>query len=107
MFGVVHKVAVKRKMEGVYYNNCGVMPSRYFNSFSIRAWRGLRYNEKYAAKLEKKLAKQQEQKKAKTEAAAAEEASKTSPKPNPFSVRAQRTGHSFFFVCACTRHAAG
>jgi len=28
--------------------------------FSVRAWRGLRYNEKYAAKLELKLAKKKE-----------------------------------------------
>lgn len=47
--------------------------------FSIRAWRGLRFNDKYAAKLEKKLAIKKEREKAK----AAEQAK---PKTNPFAV---------------------
>ncbi|KAJ6591843.1 programmed cell death protein 2 [Mycena vulgaris] len=42
----------------------------------IRAWRGLRYNDTYAAKLEKKLAKQKEKKTI---------AEKPKPKANPFS----------------------
>ncbi|KAF7356823.1 hypothetical protein MVEN_01017700 [Mycena venus] len=44
----------------------------------IRAWRGLRYNDAYAAKLEKKLAKQK--------AKAPIPAEKATPKPNPFSL---------------------
>ncbi|KAJ3563791.1 hypothetical protein NP233_g8705 [Leucocoprinus birnbaumii] len=49
---------------------------------SIRAWRGLRFNEKYAAKLEKK----REREKAKAAAAAAQQAQKSAPKSNPFSI---------------------
>ncbi|KAF8740006.1 hypothetical protein AX14_003922 [Amanita brunnescens Koide BX004] len=47
-------------------------------SASVRAWRGLRYNEKYAAKLKKKSERKQEQEKAKAKAAEL-------PKINPFS----------------------
>ncbi|KAF5362146.1 hypothetical protein D9756_002543 [Leucocoprinus leucothites] len=57
---------------------------------SIRAWRGLRFNEKYATKLEKKLTKKRERERAKAEAeaatAAAEQAKKATPKVNPFSI---------------------
>ncbi|KAF9443666.1 hypothetical protein P691DRAFT_808479 [Macrolepiota fuliginosa MF-IS2] len=55
---------------------------------SIRAWRGLRFNEKYAAKLENKLMKKRERERAKAEAAATEEAKKAVPKTNPFAISA-------------------
>jgi len=48
---------------------------------SVRAWRGLRYNEKYAAKLKKKQELREEKRKAKADAL---EAAKL-PKANPFS----------------------
>ncbi len=52
---------------------------------SVRAWRGLRFNERYAAKLEKQKEKQRQKELAK--AKAAEEAKRTTaPKANPFSV---------------------
>ncbi len=52
---------------------------------SVRAWRGLRFNERYAAKLEKQKEKQRQKDLAK--AKAAEEAKwTTAPKANPFSV---------------------
>lgn len=51
-------------------------------SASVRAWRGLRYNEKYAAKLKKKLEQKQERQKLKAKAVEAEKL----PKMNPFSV---------------------
>ncbi|KXN89390.1 putative 20S rRNA accumulation protein 4 [Leucoagaricus sp. SymC.cos] len=61
---------------------------------SIRTWRGLRFNEKYAAKLEKKLAKKRERERARVEAAAAEQAKKAAPKVNPFSISASTTAAS-------------
>lgn len=48
---------------------------------SIRAWRGLRFNAEYAAKLEKKLAKRKEREDAKKPLPP-----KTTPAANPFSV---------------------
>jgi pre-rRNA-processing protein TSR4 len=51
---------------------------------SVRAWRGLRHNEKYAAKLEAKLARKREQEEAKMRATQQRQASKT----NPFAVNA-------------------
>lgn len=53
---------------------------------SVRAWRGLRFNDQYAVKLEKKLVKKQAQAQAKADAAEAER-SKNASKSNPFSVR--------------------
>ena len=53
---------------------------------SVRAWRGLRHNEKYAAKLEIKLAKKRERERAKAEALAKEAEKKAAAKVNPFSV---------------------
>ena len=47
---------------------------------SVRAWRGLRFNEKYAVKLAQKKARQAEKAKAAAEKPSA-------PKSNPFSVR--------------------
>lgn len=51
---------------------------------SVRAWRGLRFNERYAAKLEKKKARAEE--KAKAKAAEQQKAIKPVVKSNPFSV---------------------
>ena len=56
-------------------------------SVSVRAWRGLRYNEKYAAKLKKKLEQKQERQKAKAKAAEAEKL----PRINPFLVSMGKT----------------
>lgn len=55
--------------------------------YSIRAWRQLRYNKKYA----EKLAKKAERKKTKEEAErkAAAEAAHSQPKANPFSASIQ------------------
>jgi hypothetical protein len=55
--------------------------SRRLVSDSVRAWRGLRFNENYATKLEKKLAKKRAQ------AAAKSEKNRGVTKSNPFSVR--------------------
>jgi hypothetical protein len=52
--------------------------------YSIRAWRGLRYNEKYASKLERKLAKRREHQRAPP---APVEVMPTHQNVNPFSVR--------------------
>ena len=63
---------------------CVVMPSRPSQSdrqYSVRAYRGLRFNEKYAAKLEKKKARQVKQ------AKPVEEVKPQAAKSNPFSVR--------------------
>lgn len=54
---------------------------------SIRAFRGLRYNASYAAKLEKKRARQQEKEASRAKALLEEEKRKQAAKVNPFSVR--------------------
>ncbi|KAF8159766.1 programmed cell death protein 2 [Crassisporium funariophilum] len=56
---------------------------------SVRAWRGLRYNEKYAAKLERKLEREREKKAAALEKARADAEHKkqmAAPQNNPFSM---------------------
>ena len=53
---------------------------------SVRAWRALRFNEKYAAKLEKKRARQQAKEEARKAAEKAAEERKKASKVNPFSV---------------------
>ncbi|EDR05642.1 uncharacterized protein LACBIDRAFT_302768 [Laccaria bicolor S238N-H82] len=65
---------------------------------SIRAWRGLRFNAKYAAKLEQKLARKREREKAKADALAAETARKQAVvKSNPFSMsNVAPSNHSVF-----------
>ncbi|KAJ2919519.1 hypothetical protein MD484_g913, partial [Candolleomyces efflorescens] len=54
---------------------------------TVRAWRGLRYNEKYAIKLERKLAKRREREQQKAEALAEEAKKKAAGKINPFSLK--------------------
>lgn len=49
--------------------------------YSVRAWRCVRFNKKYAEKLERKVARKKEQEKK-----AEEPVQPTGPKPNPFSV---------------------
>lgn len=85
MSGAVHTAAVKRKTEGMH-RDYHSFSTGFSIPFSIRAWRGLRLNEAYAAKLKKKLARKHERERAKAEAAAAEQAKKAAPKVNPFSV---------------------
>ncbi|KAI0652841.1 programmed cell death protein 2 [Cubamyces menziesii] len=55
---------------------------------SIRAWRELRFNKKYAEKLERKLARRKQKELEEAKAAAAEAAKKTQPKSNPFALGA-------------------
>ncbi|KAH9888913.1 programmed cell death protein 2 [Cubamyces lactineus] len=55
---------------------------------SIRAWRELRFNKKYAEKLERKLARRKQKELEAAKAAAAEAAKKTQPKSNPFALGA-------------------
>ncbi|KAL0953459.1 hypothetical protein HGRIS_004692 [Hohenbuehelia grisea] len=52
---------------------------------SVRAWRGLRYNEKQAAKLKQRMARKQAKEKARLKAEAAKKAA--APKGNPFSMQ--------------------
>jgi len=59
----------------LYIWGCAV-PDCQAKERSVRAWRGLRYNDAYAAKLEKKMAKQKEK---------AVVTDKSTPKANPFS----------------------
>ncbi|ESK97714.1 hypothetical protein Moror_17421 [Moniliophthora roreri MCA 2997] len=54
---------------------------------SVRAWRGLRYNEEYAKKLEKKLARKREREEAKRKAEEAEKAKAAAKSSNPFSMK--------------------
>ena len=72
-------------------NNHNIIPlihPIYLHSvLSIRAFRGLRYNASYAAKLEKKRARQQEKEASRAKALLEEEKRKQAAKVNPFSVR--------------------
>ncbi|RDB15771.1 putative 20S rRNA accumulation protein 4 [Hypsizygus marmoreus] len=61
---------------------------------SVRAWRGLRRNDKYAAKLEKKLAEKRAAEEAKARALEAAH-KKTAPKMNPFSMTIPSTPNAF------------
>lgn len=69
---------------------------------SVRAWRGLRFNEKYAAKLEKKKARQLEIERAKKAAAEAEKLKKEAAKVNPFSRKGSVTQSSPFGLGTAT-----
>lgn len=53
---------------------------------SVRAWRGLRFNQKYAVKLEKKRAHRKRVEEEKSKLAEAEKKAKEAGKMNPFSV---------------------
>ena len=61
---------------------------------SIRAWRGLRYNEKYASKLERKLARKQERDRAPK--ALLEGHNNAHQSVNPFAVRCGPQWQSVF-----------
>ncbi|KAJ3731735.1 programmed cell death protein 2 [Lentinula guzmanii] len=69
---------------------------------SVRAWRGLRFNEKYAAELEAKTARKRAQEETKRQAEQAKQASKTNPfslqmssnPNNPFGLGTQIFGNS-------------
>ncbi|KAG6844553.1 hypothetical protein H0H87_005973 [Tephrocybe sp. NHM501043] len=65
------------------------------SSFAIRAWRGLRRNDKYAAKLEIRLAKKRAAEEAKAKAKALAEQQKNTPKKNPFSMNASQAPNMF------------
>ena len=54
---------------------------------SVRAWRQLRFNKKYAEKLEKKLARRKEKEARQAQAVAEAAAKRAQPKSNPFAVR--------------------
>lgn len=62
---------------------------------SVRAWRGLRRNDKYAAKLEKMLAKKRAAEEAKVQALAQAEQKKNAHKINPFSMKGASTPNTF------------
>ncbi|KAJ8522708.1 hypothetical protein ONZ45_g710 [Pleurotus djamor] len=62
---------------------------------SVRAWRGLRFNERYAAKLKQKLARAQERERQKSLAKAAAE-ERRAPKANPFALGAPQSGANPF-----------
>ncbi|THH32374.1 hypothetical protein EUX98_g1823 [Antrodiella citrinella] len=55
---------------------------------SVRVWRGLKLNEKYAAKLEARRARQKQKEEEKAKALAAEQARAATSKVNPFSLKA-------------------
>ncbi|TEB21844.1 hypothetical protein FA13DRAFT_1766586 [Coprinellus micaceus] len=54
---------------------------------TVRVWRGLRFNERYAAQLEKKRERQRQREQERTEALAEEERKKAAAKVNPFSMK--------------------
>ena len=53
---------------------------------SVRAWRGLRFNEKYAKKLEAKLARKKQKEEEKEQVEKARQEKEAAQKVNPFSV---------------------
>ncbi|KAI0343142.1 hypothetical protein BDW22DRAFT_1407066 [Trametopsis cervina] len=63
---------------------------------SVRAWRGLRFNEKYAAKLENKKAKQREKELAQTRVAGQKSERIALPNLNPFSMNVPSNAPSPF-----------
>lgn len=88
IYGDVQRALVKGNKGG---KSCGCdlckyigMPSADGFMVSVRAWRGLRYNDKYAAKLEKKLARKREREQAKADAET--QRKKQASQPNPFAV---------------------
>lgn len=94
MFGVVPNVHVRVNQAGEA-KSPATFPRSYslgcfhvlcLRCISVRAWRGLRRNDKYAAKLEIKLAKKRAVEEAKAQAKALAEQQKNTPKKNPFSV---------------------
>jgi len=62
--------------------------SKVFGHDSVRAWRGLRYNERYAAKLEKKKAKRRAEELAEAKMVEEEAERRRAAKTNPFSINA-------------------
>ncbi|KAI0641854.1 programmed cell death protein 2 [Trametes meyenii] len=62
---------------------------------SVRAWRELRYNHKYAEKLERKAARRKAKEAEEAVAAAAQAAKKAQPKSNPFALGAAPTASPF------------
>lgn len=85
-YGDARGACVRNWMGGMYYFivRCTWPHPRVA---SIRAWRALRYNEKYAAKLERRKAKELEKEQAKAKAATEEAKMRSTVKHNPFSVR--------------------
>ncbi|KAI0349665.1 hypothetical protein OH77DRAFT_1431882 [Trametes cingulata] len=62
---------------------------------SVRAWRELRFNKKYAEKLERKLARRKAKELEEAKAAEAEAARKSQPKSNPFALGASSVPSPF------------
>ncbi|KAI0629187.1 programmed cell death protein 2 [Trametes polyzona] len=62
---------------------------------SVRAWRELRYNKKYAEKLDRKLARRKAKEFEEAKAAAAAAAQKSQPKSNPFALGATSAPNPF------------
>lgn len=82
MSGVARTPAVSEKMAGMCQLGEMHLVVSCYVCFSVRAWRGLRFNEKYAAKLQTQLARKREQEQTKRLGELATLGSKT----NPFSV---------------------
>ena len=92
IYSDVLAVNANTKLEGIYsqqqsqHNPLNTSDGLH-SILSIRAFRGLRYNASYAAKLEKKRARQQEKEASRAKALLEEEKRKQAAKVNPFSVR--------------------
>lgn len=90
MSGVAHGAYVRSWKAGALffssYHSEGFWPDRRAGLISVRAWRGLRYNEKYAVKLKLKNEKQRDKELAKAKAAEEEAKRKGAAKTNPFAV---------------------
>lgn len=99
-----------KRAQTIVYSTCGLAPTDHVSGRkagtsrsaqstrfpeadrhrSVRAWRELRFNKKYAEKLERKLARRKAKELEEAKAAATEAAKKAQPKSNPFAVRRPR-----------------
>jgi hypothetical protein len=61
-FGVAQEPAARGRVEGTFLmrNKLAETQEKAWVCYSIRAWRGLHYNEKYASKLERQLARKRQ-----------------------------------------------
>jgi hypothetical protein len=94
MSGVAQEATAKGRAEGMFlmWNKFAETQGQVWVCYSIRAWRGLRYNETYASKLERQLARKREHERAPP--ALLEGHKSAHQNVNPFAVRGSRRWES-------------
>src|SRR5882757_7202840 len=88
MCGAAQEAAARGRAAGMFLMQLAKANGKHVDCYSIRAWRGLRYNEKYALKLERKRA----------QLAPFEGLKSTHQSVNPFSVRCGQRWRSFALI---------